>query len=65
MSLTGNFTDIDLINFNGVMYVSNHLHDYLLSNFFVAYAIGMLIGVILGLNAYIITEYIKSNIERD
>lgn len=54
--------DTDMIGVNNIVYISNGLHDYMLNNFFTAFAMGVLIGTVIGLNAYIITEYIKSKI---
>jgi hypothetical protein len=53
----------DMLYQNDIVYLSNGLHDYMLNNFFVAFAMGVLFGVIIGLNAYLITDYIKKCIE--
>lgn len=56
------FNSTDIITLNNNVYVSNALHDYMLNNFFVAFAMGVLLGVIIGLNAYLFTAYIKNRL---
>lgn len=53
----------DIIYQDNVIYISNGLHDYMLNNFFTAFSMGVLLGVIIGLNAYLFTAYIKSHIK--
>lgn len=57
------FINTDMIYQNDIVYISNGLHDYMISNFFVAFAMGVLLGVIIGLNAFLISDYIKKNME--
>ena len=54
---------IDIIYQDNVIYISNGLHDYMLNNFFTAFCMGVLLGVIIGLNAYLFTAFIKSQIK--
>lgn len=51
----------DMLYQNDIVYLSNGLHDYMLNNFFTAFSMGVLLGVIIGLNAYLITDYIKKS----
>lgn len=58
-----NLTNTDMLYQNDIVYISNGLHDYMLNNFFTAFAMGVLLGVIIGLNAYLFTAFIKKHIE--
>lgn len=51
----------DMLYQNDIVYLSNGLHDYMLNNFFTAFSMGVLLGVIIGLNSYLITDYIKKS----
>jgi hypothetical protein len=53
----------DIIYQDNVIYISNGLHDYMINNFFVAFAMGVLFGVIIGLNAYLFTAFIKTHLK--
>lgn len=53
------FINTDMLYHNDIVYLSNGLHDYMLNNFFTAFSMGVLLGVIIGLNAYLITDCIK------
>jgi len=61
--MTEQFNASDIIYFNNITYVSNGLHDYMLNNFFVAFAMGVLLGVIIGLNAYLFTLFLKHHLK--
>jgi hypothetical protein len=54
-----NLTNTDMLYHNDIVYLSNGLHDYMLNNFFTAFSMGVLLGVIIGLNAYLFTAFIK------
>lgn len=58
-----NLTNTDILYQNDIVYISNGLHDYMLNNFFTAFSMGVLLGVIIGLNAYLFTAYIKSHVK--
>lgn len=61
--LRGNFTADDIIYQNDIVYISNGLHDYMINNFFVAFSMGVLLGVIIGLNAYLFTAYLRTHLK--
>ena len=63
MMFKRNLTNTDMLYHNDIVYLSNGLHDYMLNNFFVAFAMGVLLGVIIGLNAYLFTDYIKNHLK--
>lgn len=52
----------DMLYQNDIMYISNGLHDYMINNFFTAFSMGVLLGVIIGLNSYLFTEYLKKTL---
>lgn len=49
----------DMLYQDNIVYLSNGLHDYMINNFFTAFSMGVLLGVIIGLNSYLFTEYLK------
>lgn len=61
LNRTLNTTDI-ILN-NDVMYISNGLHDYMLTNFFMAFTMGCVAGMLIGMNGFMIYEYIKNRID--
>lgn len=60
-----NINVTDIIKVDDILYMSQHLHDYMLNNFFIAFIMGVLMGVIIGLNSYLFTDYIKSVIKKN